>query len=212
MNISSSFIDSYRSVEDKMSDAAEEYLKKAVPELDQEMLAYARSLAEDESLEHTERLELLSEFLGSVNEIRDVQNISDNFTTLLRERIKGESSQGDVAQVISACLDVIRAPSVSIEASIESIDPNHKRDLLRRYDGDDVVLSTSKAKGDGDSDDGEIMGLGRNENKLRVSREREELRAKAKQVQEEAIALKVAQKLKSQGDTIKHRTLGRKGK
>lgn len=208
-----------------MSVSGAEYLKNTIPVLDTDMADYAVSLAEDTSLEESERIDMLSDFIESIGyEVADdSKNIASKFFHLVTNE-RPTNSLG-VSDVVTACLDVIRAPPGSSETRSESsIDPEFKKELLKRYDADNEDLLASRIRNQkgsskkqsadvqqAENEEDEILGLGRNENKLRVTREREELRALAKKEQEEAHALKVSQKLKNQADTIKHRTVSRKG-
>jgi hypothetical protein len=191
-----------------------EFLRSRVSGIDDDMIEYALSLVDDATLEEAERIELLAEFLSGVNGVSDMLEIACEFSRIRKEEISNKAATAALQStdaVVSACLGVIRAPKTRIETKTEPVDEDLKKEILRRYEGD---ISDMKPKGvkkiekEASSDEEEIMGLGRNENKMRIKRERDEMRARAKQEQEEAHASKVAQKLKTQGDTIRNRSLG----
>ena len=180
-----------------------DFLFDIIPGLDHEMAEYIQSLALDDSIDLTERLELLVEYLSSVEPpaSSDLDNLATRILEPCDSCKKIAIPVMDTADVVTKCLAVIRAPEVSHAPASLDLDDDLKKSLLRIYDVEDAQATEG---------DIEIMGLGRNENKLRIVMDREEGRARAKQEQEEILAQRVAQKLKSQADTIKARTVSRK--
>lgn len=190
-----------------------EYLREHMGELEPEFLDYCTSIAKDSSMDESEKSELLSEYLLSVNDAVDCASIASEFVRLCLTRAAKKSTISQITDdALAACLDVIRAPEVqSAETDVLDgacrIDAETRKQLLKRYDDDATIAKSISAE---DDEQDEIMGLGRNENRLRIVREREELRVRAKQEQEDAQAERVAQKLKSQGESLKSRTVNRR--
>ena len=193
------------------------FLKSKVPGLDSDMLEYVCSMVTDDSLDDTERLSLMSEYLVSVDDSsHDMQSVVSEFITLYKDELLKSKVKEDLSKItaraVAECLDVMRAPEVTTradESEGEKLDAELKKQLLKQYDGDHMkpLKKGSKTPAEEESDDDEeIMGLGPNENKMRIIREREEMRAQAKREQEEAHAQKVAQKLKAQGDRIRDKS------
>ena len=169
------------------------------------MVEYIESLAMEESLDVQERHSLLVEYLTSLelSPTIDIAGIVREYLDTVANNNSSEipGAAPGKADAVAICLEVIRAPVVSTETKTIGESDDFKKTILRIYDVEDGC--------DPEGDD-EIMGLGRNENKLRVIKDREEARVRAKKEQEELAAQKVAQKLKSQGETIKSRTVARK--
>jgi len=191
-----------------------EFLLSHFPSVDQETIEYIVSIAEDDGIDETEKVGMISEYLegGESDIIKEFLNMH---AVQLRESKR--NLEIIKANAVAACLDVLRQPTSDEEPSIPvDEDSALKRELLMRYDPDEVVKTPPVGKGKKTAenafappviDDDEILaglyGLGANENKLRKARETDEMRERAKQEQEEARAAKVQQKLKQQGSQIK---------
>jgi hypothetical protein len=192
-----------------MTGKAVGFLTDQLGELDPEVVEYCVSIAQDSSMEDPEKSEFLVEYLYSINESADCPRIASEFVRL--HRLDSTAVKADVSQItaeaVAACLDVIRAPEIKSPREANTIDPEVRKKLLKLYDDDATI---AKAESQEQEEEDEILGLGRNENRLRVAREREEERARAKQEHEEARAERVAQKLKSQGESLKSRTVSRR--
>lgn len=183
------------------------FLRGHLPALDDDMLDYLKSIVDDSSLEEDERIELMADFLNSSFDSNfDYRELSEKSIMEFRREKSNNHSQ-DLKQItqkaVAACLEVMRAPEIRTSTAGETggLDEITKKLLLKQYD-DDTRLSRELV-----DDEDEILGLGRNENRMRITREREELRAAAKQEQLDAQAERVAQKLKSQGERIKDKTV-----
>lgn len=194
------------------------FLQSKVPSLDADMLDYVGSMVTDDSLDDTERLTLMSEYLVSVTDSEDdMGSVAEQFIHMFKYELSRKKNKEDLSKItaraVAECLDVMRAPEVHAsngDTESEKINADLKKFLLKQYDDDHIqpVKKGSKSVPQEESDnDEEIMGLGPNENKMRIIREREEQRAQAKREQDEAHAQKVAQKLKAQGDRIRDKSV-----
>jgi hypothetical protein len=196
-----------------MADAA--LLHRYFPAFDSDILEYISSLADDESIEEDERYELILEYISSfdLSDTIDVSYIVKSYLHLHRTR-KDEDHEARISACadldpLAVCLKEIEAPKVKTILELPTDEDKLKRELLRRYD-DEANYFMKPSDQDATDSQESIMGLGPNENKLRVQKEREDARIRARQEQDEARAQKVAMKLKSQGDSLKSRTVARK--
>lgn len=180
-------------------------LLEALPDLEPEITDYIVSLARDKTIEPRERHDLIKDYLGSL-EIPSGVNLDNLVSAFLDTFNEPLSEIRPTLDPVSICLQVIKAPVVSSPQVADQEDLELKKELLRRYDVEHNTPSVEI----GEDEDDSIMGLGRNENKLRVLKDREDARLRAKLEQDEAKAQKIAQKLKSQAETIKSRTVARK--
>jgi hypothetical protein len=190
---------------------ARSLLTDKLPGLEEEMIEYVESLARDSSLSRDERVEIVQEYLSSSFEDSSVDMIAlahaylDAYEKEQIEQREIRKISPSPTEALAACLDVLRAPAPKVApTSDEVIDSGLKKELIKMYDNDATLFAHDS------EDEDEIMGLGRNENKTRIIKEREEARLNAKKEEEERKAEKVAQKLKSQAETIKSRTVSRK--
>lgn len=179
-------------------------LLEALPDLEPEIIEYIVSLARDKTIEPRERHDLIIDYLGSL-EIPSEVNLDNLVSAFLDTCNEPSSETRPILDPVAICLEVIKAPVVSSPQVVDQEDLGVKKELLRRYDVEQNIPPLDIGQDEDDS----IMGLGRNENKLRVVKDREEARLRAKLEQDEAKAQKTAQKLKSQAETIKSRTVAR---
>ena len=170
-------------------------------------------MVDDSTLDDAERIELMVDYMTSVDESVNAPSIAKDFIRLYREELAGLQKPDDLSKItakaVAACLDVLRAPeirTVTSAANEAGIDTDLKKLLLKQYD-DDAKLSKEFLSQIGQEEEDEIMGLGRNENKTRIAREREEQREAMKRESAEAHEQKIAQKLKAQGDRIRDKTV-----
>lgn len=161
-------------------------------------MEYVCSISDDSSIEEAEKLELIFEYLSASFEVTgDMQSIAAQFLRLRHEEDLRKEAQADLSQLtakaVADCLAVIRTNSPSPPQNDQGSERSSlTKDLLRRYDGDQPL-----------EEEEEIHGLRPNENRLRIIRDREEARTRAKKEQEQAHAMRVDQKLKSQGERLK---------
>lgn len=164
-------------------------------ELDESVMEYVLSISDDDSMEETEKTELIFEYLSLENDEISLQAVSEFVKSRKKSTVPIPLTPTRVAlnslvMIAQKDLPSKLAPQTETEKALI-------RDVLRRYE-------------EGDDSDNEIHGLGPNENRLRISRQREEERARLKKDAEEAHDLKVSQKLKMHGDSMKDRTSRRK--
>ena len=175
-----------------------EYLTNQVPDIDQDTIAYIVSIAADESMDNSEKVDVIAEHLSAISGKDDMTQIASEYLDL--HASSTTKSHDDLtkitAKAVAECLDVLRVPEVVVTPSSEVnlADVQRRKELMRMYDPDSETVG---------AEDEMLMGHGPNENKLRKQRERDEFRNQLKIEYEEKEAAKIAQKLKQQGEKMK---------